>query len=259
MLQSRLKGWSRPDERRARGASSTVVLRGWSTGQAGRPLARWAAVLACVASIAVAVAASSAAAQQATPPRSTKLQSADSVLCDTTPVKLVRRVPAKPKAAGHRRRVVRPKPVVVAKPVVRRPRPTVAKSAGHRTRPKVVAPRKPNCVKAAAAVVPTPEAKKALVAALPWTAPVEASVPEISPFSLPGTIGSRSNAWALGLAGLSAFYFVGHDHSSSEIAPPPPPPPTVAPEPASIALMATGLLALGAGAGIGRRRKRENR
>jgi hypothetical protein len=241
------------------------VSRGWRTGhgavRAGRAVGRWAAALVLGTAIGVAVGAGSAAAQQTTPPtRSTKLQQIDTTLCDTTPVKVVRRVRPKPKAAAaHRlKAAVRPKPVVAAKPVVRKPHPAVARAAGHRVRPTPAAPRKPNCVKAAAAVAPTPEAKKALVAALPWTAPAEVTVPELSPFSLPGTIGSRSNAWALGLAGLSAFYFVGHDHSSSAvIPPPPPPPPTVTPEPASIALLGTGLLALGAGAGLKRRRKRE--
>lgn len=247
----------------ARGASSTVVLRGWNAGHfAATVVGRSTLALAVGATLAFAAAVPRSAAAQQKPPaaqRSTKLQPpADSVICDTTPVKLVRRTPVKPKVAAGRRKVVRPKPVV-AKPVVKKAKPAVARAAGRRVRPKPAAPRKPNCIRPAAVVVaPTPEATKALVAALPWTAPAPTPMPELSPFSLPGTIGSRSNAWALGLAGLSAFYFVGHDHSEAQETIIPPPPPTVTPEPATFALLGTGLAALGGIAGLKRRRSSRN-
>jgi hypothetical protein len=256
MHQSRPIGCSELEARSARGAWSTLLWRPRRTGQGRR--AAFGAAFAVAAVAALLLAAAPAGAQEKTVARSTPAQDPQ-VLCDTTPVKLVRHVPIKPRgvAAGHRRKVVRPKAVVpvVKKVVPAKPKAAVSKAAGHRRRPKPVAPRKPNCVKAAAAVIPTPEAKQALVAALPWTTPTAVTVPTLSPFSLPGTIGGGSNAWALGLAGLSAFYFVGHDHTEAPVVIPPPP--TVTPEPASFALLATGLVALGAGAGIKRRRSRQ--
>lgn len=264
MPLSRPKGWSEPEPRSARGGRSTLLWLLRQPRRVGHGFSGAYRVAFAVASFAaLLVAAAPAGAQQKSSARSTPAQEPQP-LCDTTPVKVVRRVPVKPRAiaAGHRRRTVRPKPVVpvVKKVVPARPKAAVARAAGHRRRPKAVAPRKPNCVKAALAVVPTPEAKQALVAALPWTTPAVASVPELSPFSLPGTIGGGPNAWALGLAGLSAFYFIGHDHSEALESPPvlpPVVPPTVTPEPATLGLLATGLAALGAGAGLRRRRTRK--
>src|SRR5512132_2923214 len=90
-----------------RGTLSTLLLRPWCTGHGRLALCRVAFAGAVFASLAVAAAPAAAQQPTTTAARSTPAQEPQ-ILCDTTPVKLVRRTPVKPRgvAAGHRRKVV---------------------------------------------------------------------------------------------------------------------------------------------------------
>ena len=218
------------------------------------------------------VSSSKPAPASATPAATTTAASSTEVVCDTaaTPVAPRKVATARP----HKPRKARVAPLAAAAPATPKKRPlvvaharkrrsTTSHAAGHRVAAPVVAKRvlPPQCHSAVAAAPPEVGAVADLVSALPWTAPVESAFPVATAPTLAelGGVGLRTGGTlAAGLLGAGAFWLDSHgSHHSSAVVPPGegpgtgpgpngPPPITTVPEPATLALVASGLAAIGA-------------
>jgi hypothetical protein len=240
---------------------------------------RLGAALLCA--LTLAVAARTAAATPAAP---TLTSSAD-IVCDTaaTPAAPRKAATARPRKAPKPRvaplAVAAPaapkrKPTkTVAVAHARKRRPSTATAAGHRApAPAAAARTSPPRCRSSAVVAATPDvvAVQNLVSSLPWTAPAPeadlafpvATAPTLAEL---GGIDLRSGtALAAGLLGAGAFWIKsgGDDAESRAVIPNEPggpsgpggpggpgddsPPITTVPEPATLALVASGLAAIGA-------------
>jgi len=255
------------------------------------PLARVAlrVTVACVAVLVLSartassqqprkVLASKATASKATAtPAQAATSTADSsVVCDsvaTPPAaprkQAVARVhkprPRRVAAASATPRVaVKPRPAKPALALAKK-RPTAGHAAGRRVAGAPAARTSPpRCHKVAAARVPEVGAMADLVNSLPWTPPADVTFPLATAPSLADFtegVALRTGTLAAGLLGAGAFWLGSSDRSEAPpeiiVTPPPggetPPPVTTVPEPATLALVASGLAAIGARA---RRRMR---
>jgi len=222
-------------------------------------------------------------AKNATTPAAPTLTSSAEVVCDSaaTPAAPRKVATARPRKAPKPRvaplaaaapAAPKPKPkTTVAAAPARKRRPSPASAAGHRAAPRatVAHTSPPRCLSAvAAAPAPDAVAVQNLVSALPWTSPApvaDAAFPVATAPTLAelGGIGLRSGtALAAGLLGAGAFWLKsgGDDETQSAVVPGGPeghggpegpggpnvPPITTVPEPATIALVASGLAAIGA-------------
>ena len=208
----------------------------------------------------------------------------DSVAAPAAPRKLApgpRKVAKrKPRLAAVAAPAAKPKPrakgAVVAQ--ARKRRPTTGSAGGRRSVATIKATTPPRCHSAVAAAVPEAGAVQSLVSSLPWTAPAaDASFPVASAPTLAelGGISLRTGGTlAAGLLGAGAFWLrPGGNDDGRGVAPSDstggpggpgpggpggpggpetpggpngPPPITTVPEPATLALVASGLAAIGA-------------
>ena len=250
------------------------------------PLARVAlrATVACVAALVLSARTASSqqsgkvvASKATTTPAQAAKSTADSVVCDSVAAPAA--APHKPSVARVRkprpRRVAaatsvaaKPRPAKRPRAVAHAKRPATGRAAGRRVASSEPAKRTrpPQCRTVAAAPVPQVGAMADLVNSLPWTPPADVAFPQATAPSL-GDFGEglamRTGTLAAGLLGAGAFWLGSGNHGDTPpaivVTPPgdtPPggdlPPVTTVPEPATLALVASGLAAIGARA---RRRK----